>query len=266
MRFIKLIIIVFSTYCFLYSFSYSGNNFLPDKDTTLLSDYISSRRNVVNPHHIMLSLSNKKNISLFKFTSTNGKFDFIDLDNDGNRELIVYLPSSKGLHPLDWVYFFKNIDSTKFIYAGKIVAAYEDIEITSDQEFILDIHHAFSYFFSCYACYYDYPAATIISHIKLRYNKGRLQIITDEKARNVLAYNMSLFAKDAYPVLQQELDKDEGQRKVMAINLAVYHYLMGRNFSDTKNFFYAYYKKEDAELFWKKFVDEVKAMDKLNDF
>jgi hypothetical protein len=194
-------------------------------------------------------------------------YGFADLDNDGKKELVIS-NFTGGAHCCDEIYIFKNIGVNKYQHAAKLFAG--NTIITSKNEFIYDLHEMLGYFFTCYACGYSdtSDAAPIeLSTILLKYNKGKLSVLSiDKELRSVINDNLGKLCEQPYEKLDAEIAQDNGLRKEIAMNLAVFYYYFGKNIVETQKLFNKYYKYPDAKRIWAGFVKQLQYIRKDNDF
>jgi hypothetical protein len=142
--------------------------------------------------------------------------------------------------------------------------------VTPKREFEFSFDESFGYFFTCYACGYadTSDAAPIpLRSITLRYNKGKITIVPgDKELRNTINDNLGKLGELPFGKLDDELAMDEGLRKEVAMNLAVFYYSFGRNMLETQKLFNKYYRYPDAAKVWTAFSKSLLYIKKDNDF
>ena len=69
----------------------------------------------------------------------------------------------------------------------------------------------------------------------------------DNELKATINDNLSILGKRPYKKLSDDMDFDDGLRKAVALNLAVFHYSFGRNMVETKKLFDKYYRFPDAK-------------------
>lgn len=62
------------------------------------------------------------------------------------------------------------------------------------------------------------------------------------------------------------MDQDDGFRKEIALNLAVFYYSFGKNMLETQKLFNKYYKFPDTKKVWAAFVKNLGYIKKESDF
>lgn len=190
-----------------------------------------------------------------------------DLDNDGKKELLVS-NFTGGAHCCDEIYIFKNTGVNKFQYIVKLFAG--NTEITKEKKFIYNFHEQLGYFFTCFACSYDDTSKTApvpVHSITLKYTKGKLAILPgDKQLRNTINDNLAKLGAQPYEKPDDYIGQDNGLRKEIAMNLAVFYYSFGRSLPETQKLFYNYYKHSDAKKIWIAFVKNLNYIKSDNDF
>lgn len=190
-----------------------------------------------------------------------------DLDNDGKKELLVS-NFTGGAHCCDEIYIFKSIGVNKYQYVIKLFAG--NTEITKEKQFIYNFHEQLGYFFTCFACSYGDTSDTApveVHSITLKYNKGKLAIIPgDKELRNTINDNLAKLGEQPYEKPDEYMGQDNGLRKEIAMNLAVFYYSFGRSLPETQKLFYKYYKHPDAKKLWSTFVKNLNYIKSDNDF
>ncbi len=194
-------------------------------------------------------------------------YTFADLDNDNKKELVIS-NFTGGAHCCDEIYIYKNIAPNKFQYVVKMFGGHTII--TPKREFEFSFDESFGYFFTCYACGYadTSDAAPIpLRSITLRYNKGKISIVPgDKELSNTITDNLGKLGELPFGKLDDELAMDDGLRKEVAMNLAVFYYSFGRNLPETQKLFNKYYRYPDATKVWAAFTKSLLYIKKDNDF
>lgn len=194
-------------------------------------------------------------------------YTFADLDNDNKKELVIS-NFTGGAHCCDEIYIYKNIAPNKYQYVVKMAGGHT--VITKQRKFAFSFDESFGYFFTCYACGYTdttdkapFPLRSIL----LQYNKGKMSVIPgDKKLRNTINDNLGKLSELPFGKLDDQLAMDEGFRKEVAMNLAVFYYSFGRNMPETQKLFSKYYKYPDAKMVWTAFTKSLLFIKKDNDF
>ncbi|MEO7394457.1 MAG: hypothetical protein ABIU11_05895 [Chitinophagaceae bacterium] len=190
-----------------------------------------------------------------------------DLDNDGKKELLIS-NFTGGAHCCDEIYIFKSIGINKYQHVVKLFAG--NTEISPDKLLKYNFYEQFGYFFTCFACGYTDTSDTapVETHnIVLKYNKGKLFVITgDKELRSTITDNLDKLSEQPYEKLDNGLRQDNGLRKEFALNLAVFYYSFGRNLPETQKLFYKYYKYPDAKKVWAAFVKNLNFVKSDSDF
>lgn len=88
----------------------------------------------------------------------------------------------------------------------------------------------------------------------------------DPELKSIIHGNLGKLGKKPYQPLEKDVDFDDGLRKEMAFNLAVYYYSFGRNLTETQQLFSRYYKHPDAKKVWAGFTRQLRYMREQNDF
>jgi hypothetical protein len=189
-----------------------------------------------------------------------------DLDNDGKKELVIY-NFTGGAHCCDEIYIYKNTAPNKYQHVVKLFGGHTVITAAKEFEFMLD--ESFGYFFTCFACNIadTSDAAPIpLRSIVLRYAKGKLAVIPgDQEVRSTINDNLGKLGEFPFEPLD-ETGMDEGIRKEIAMNLAVFYYSFGRNLTETQRLFNKYYKHPDAKKVWTAFAKYLAYIKKESDF
>ncbi|HOZ67855.1 MAG TPA: hypothetical protein PLB49_11810 [Chitinophagaceae bacterium] len=244
-------------------------------DPTIL--FFQEGEKTKTPGKLMLLLKNKKTKSLAAFLKSLGNaelgeteygdYALSDLDKDGRKELLVYNYTG-GAHCCDELYIFKYTGLNKYQQVAKLFAG--NTIITKEKEFVYDFHEQYGYFFTCFACgYEDTTGAGLFSNssILLRYQKGKMGVVPgDPTLKKTILDNLEKLGKQPYQPLEDDIAQDDGIRKEIALNLAVYYYSFGRNTEDTRQLFYRYYKHPDARKVWAGFTRQLTYILAQNDF
>lgn len=241
---------------------------LPADPTT---EFFQQGEKIKATDKVLLVLKNKKTIRLNTFLKTADRqfADHVlaDLDNDGKKELLVS-NFTGGAHCCDEIYIFKNSGLNKYQQVAKLFAGHT--LITRNNEFIYSFVEHFGYFFTCYACTYDHTsdAAPIeVRSIALRYSNGKIIIHPgNQELRSIINDNLGKLGEEPYQLLEDAIAQDNGLRKEMAMNLAVFYYSFGKNLTATQALFNKYYKHPDAKKVWTAFAKQVQSIRLKNDF
>ncbi len=92
--------------------------------------------------------------------------------------------------------------------------------------------------------------------------KGKIQ----EMVLKTINDNLGKLGELPFGKLDDELAMDEGFRKEVAMNLAVFYYSFGKNMAETQKLFNKYYKYPDAKKVWTAFSKSLLYIKKDNDF
>ena len=234
------------------------------------SIFFQTGEKVKMPSKLMLVTKTRKTISLAAFLKSLGEYAdhaLADLDNDGQKELLVY-NFTGGAHCCDEIYIFKNTGLNKYQHVVKFFSG--NTVITADKQFRYDFYERLGYFFTCYACAYpdtsdESPVFT--SSILLRYNKGKILLVPPNmELRSTINDNLGKLGEQPYEKLEDASSFDNGLRKEVALNLAVFYYSFGRNISGTQKLFNKYYKFPDTRKVWASFVQQLQSIKNANDF
>lgn len=229
------------------------------------------------PGKVILQLKDRKIKSLAAFLKSLGNgeagemeyadYAFADLDKDGRQELLVS-NFTGGAHCCDEIYIFKNTAPDKYQHVAKLFAG--NTLITKERTFVYDFQEQFGYFFTCFACgYEDTTDAGPLpnSTITIRYRKGKMEVIPGNADLKALVRdNLEKLGEQPYQPLEDDIAQDNGLRKEMAFNLAVFYYSFGRNLTETQQLFFRYYKHTDAKKVWAGFARQLRYMRLENDF
>jgi hypothetical protein len=240
----------------------------PETDQTVL--FFQQNEKVSSPAAVKLVTKSNKIVSLQSFLQSNGIYAghvLADLDKDGKKELLISNYTG-GAHCCDEIYIFKNIAPNRYQHVVRFFGG--NTTITGNNEFVFNFYETFGYFFTCYACSFTDTTdeAPIETHnIILKYSKGKVAVIPgDKELRSTLNDNLGKLGEKPYQKLDTELAMDEGLRKEIALNLAVFYYSFGRNLIETQKLFNKYYKYPDAKKVWSAFVKNLQGIKKNNDF
>jgi len=194
-------------------------------------------------------------------------YGLVDLDKDGKKELVV-MNNTGGAHCCDEFYFFKNIGPNKYQYAAKTFAG--DVCVSDSNVFSYSFYQQLGYFFTCFACEYSDTSDTApiqMSGMLFKYQKGKLVVFPgDQELRSIINDNLGKFGEQPYKKIEStELGQDDGLRKEVAFNLAVYYYSFGKNIVETQKLFNKYYKFPDAAKVWAEFKKQLQYIQKASD-
>lgn len=242
---------------------------VPETDPTIL--FFQQGEKVIDPAKTLLVTKARKTFSLKKFTETElsdyADHVLADLDDDGKKELLLY-DFTGGAHCCDEVYIFKNTVPGKYQHVAKLFAG--NTIITADKQFVFNFYEHFGYFFTCFACAYTDTtdeAPLEVRSIHLKYTKGKLSVVKgDQELRSAINDNLGKLGEQPYEVLEDEISFDNGLRKEVALNLAVFYYSFGKSLPATKQLFDKYYKFPDARKVWGAFVKNLQEVRTNNDF
>lgn len=218
---------------------------------------------LADPAKIMVTTPARKTISLAKLMET-GNNEYVnhtisDLDGDGKKELLI-LNNPNG-QPVDELWFCKQITPYKYQYTAKLTGG--RVSPTLDKKWIYDISPVFDGFYTCKGCKYpdeSDEAPIPMKEITVRYSKGKLIIEkADQELRSIINDNLGKLGEKLAPIKPEE--DDDGTRREIAMNLAVYYYTTGKNLTATKTVFRKYYKAPDAATIWSAFT---KRLQKIN--
>ena len=191
-----------------------------------------------------------------------------DLDNDGKKELLIYIlriDVNPHRQP-DEIWFYKTAPSGKYQYAGKLINGHTII--SPEKTFSFNVKEYFEEFYSCYGCGYDDKsdeAPIKLQELQLKYIKGKLVLQKgDQELRSIINDNLGKLAERSVPLSAD--GKDDGTRKEMAINLAVFYYSFGKNIVETQRLFNKYYKQADAKKVWTKWLKQQQSIASQNSF
>ena len=248
---------------------YQRDSVIEAEDPTI--HFFQTGEKIANPVKTLLVTKTNKTISLSSLLKakemTYPEHTLADLDNDGKKELVIS-NFTGGAHCCDEIYIYKNIAPNKFQYVVKMFGGHTII--TPKREFEFSFDESFGYFFTCYACGYDdtSDAAPIpLRSITLRYSNGKITIVPgDKELRNTINDNLGKLGELPFGKLDNELAMDEGLRKEVAMNLAVFYYSFGRNMTETQKLFNKYYRYPDAAKVWTAFSKSLLYIKKANDF
>lgn len=233
-------------------------------------EFFQHHEKAAAPSKVIVITKTKKTLNLASYLKSLGESaDHVlaDMDNDGKKELLVY-NFTGGAHCCDEIYIFKNIGLNKYQHVSRLFAG--NTAITPEKELIYSFYEQFGYFFTCFAC--SYPdtsdeAPVPLHSIMMRYSKGKLQLVPpDKELRSVINDNLGKLGEQPYEKLEDASSFDNGLRKEVALNLAVFYYSFGRNLVETQKLFNKFYKFPDAKKVWSSFVSNLMAIKKQSDF
>lgn len=242
---------------------------VPETDPTTL--FFQQGQKAVDQAKLLVVNKAGKTVSLKKFIETElseyADHVLADLDNDGKNELLIY-DFTGGAHCCDEIYIFRSSVGGKFQHAAKIFAG--NTLITSEKQFVFNFYEHFGYFFTCYACGYTDTtdeAPIEVNSINLYYKQGKLLIKKgDQELRSTINDNLAKLCEQPFELLEDNISFDNGQRKEIALNLAVFHYAFGKNIVATKKLYDKYYKYPDARKVWTSFTKTLQSVRVNNDF
>lgn len=249
-------------------------------DTSAVADcyvaFFKSSTPVKNKSSQKLVLKNGKETTLSAFMKENymevdTQAGIKDVDGDGKKELIIWNYTG-GAHCCDEFYFFKEAGLNRYSFAGKLFAGNTCVD--AQNNFSYSLHESFGYFFTCFACSLpaDQEGATpddikYVADLTVIYKNGKLQIQPGTGAlKATIKKNLSLIKKLGWDGGVKEADFDDGRRKELALNLAAYYFLFGKNLVETKSLFTANYPFKDATKVWTQFVQNLNSVKRNNDF
>lgn len=275
----KLIPKIFFAASLLFSFSNlkaQVDSVLYQRDSVIESEtdptvlFFQQNEKAASPAAVRLVTKTNKIVNLPAFLRNTGIYaDHVlaDLDKDGKKELLISNYTG-GAHCCDEIYIFKNIAPNRYQQGVKFFAG--NTMITKNKEFVYNFYEQFGYFFTCYACAWTDTtdeAPVQLHNIVLKYNKGKVTVVPgDKELRSTIMDNLGKLCELPYENLPDASSFDNGQRKELAINLAVFYYSFGKNIPETQKLFNKYYKYPDAKKVWTAFVKQLQYMKKDNDF
>lgn len=205
---------------------------------------------------ISLVLPGGKRSSLPAFWKANfmeqyGQAALFDLDRDGSKELLLN-NFTGGAHCCDELTVFKNTGPNQYTQTARLFAGGT---CYADSVFVFDLHEAFGYFFTCYACGLEKGKALREPEpLRLRYAGGRMTAVPgDEALRKRILQNLAYLKKLGWAGPLKEGEFDDGRRKELALNLAAHYFSFGQNLAATKQLFEVAYPWKDAAAVWKEF-------------
>jgi len=248
----------------------SQKNITPLQDSSSSSDtgtdestnFFEKGKKVANPSTVFIIQKDKKKISLKQLLTSDefGARDYAlsDLDNDGKDELVAY-EFTGGAHCCDVITIFKNTAPNAYSYAASLFAG--NTLVTKEKEFEYGLYESFGYFFTCFACSLSDTTASApvpVNSIRLKYNKGKLEIVKgDQQLLQTINDNLKKICLLPYMKLDTDDSFDDGLRKEVALNAAVYYFSFGKDINSTKKLFYSYYKYPDANKVWSEFAKTI---------
>ncbi len=239
----------------------------PATDATIR--FFQENEKAGNASQIMLVTKNKVRINLASMLQKLGPYGdhaLADLDYDGKKELLLYNYTG-GAHCCDAIYIFKNTTADKYQQVAKLFAG--NTVIGDSNKFYYNFHESFGYFFTCFACVHEDTAdeAPIrTSRIALKYKNGIVSTSRgDQELRSRINDNLAKLGEMPYQKLDDEQQQDDGLRKEVALNLAVFYFKFGKNLNETQRLFNKYYKFPDAKKVWAEFVKTLNNVKKDSD-
>ena len=245
---------------------------IPETDPTVAFFQNNERLTAAAVKKITVVTKSKKVTTLSSFLKGQSMMDYpdavlADLDNDGKKEFLIY-NFTGGAHCCDEIYIFRNIAPNRYQHVVKMFGGHTII--TAENEFEFSFDESFGYFFTCYACgYEDTSDAALIPlrRISLKYNKGKFSVVPgDTELRSIINDNLGKLGELPFEKLEDDVEMDNGLRKEIAMNLAVFYYSFGRNLTTTRELFNKYYKYPDAKKVWTAFTKNLLYIKKDNDF
>jgi hypothetical protein len=224
------------------------------------ADSAKMRLRLANGHEV-----NWQQLKNDELMSSHVRWGLTNLNNDTVNELVV-LNYTGGAHCCDEVYVFEEQPS-HFVQKAKLFGGFICIDAAS-KLFIFSFNEALGYFFACYACGFADSTGrfNIIREIELRYDNGRFVVVPPHADTEKQLYqNLQLLAAHKYENMEEGL-MDSGWRKEFAMNIAVWHYNHGKNWTATKALFDKYYNFKDAARVWKEFRNTLQEVERENDF
>lgn len=235
------------------------------------SRFFRNGEKVPDPRKLVLLDKTGKSTTLHAWLATEDRLlanhCLADLDNDGVKELVIS-GYTGGAHCCDEIFIYRNTGPGQYRYAAKIFGGHTLINTRREFEFSFD--ESFGYFFTCYACGLSDSSASApvpLRRITLQYKKGKLAVVPGTRElEDLVRTNLQKLGRLPYGKLENEQAMDEGQRKEVAMNLAVYYYSFGKNLEQTRKLFTNYYRFPDAGKVWSAFSKSLLYIKKDNDF
>jgi hypothetical protein len=200
-----------------------------------------------------------------EFMSPVSQYGKKDLDGDGISELIIFNYTG-GAHCCDEYYFFRQKSGQDFEFKAHLMGGQACIDAASNL-----ITYSFSellgYFYSCYACSFNDSSGNFktMREIQLKYTGPKLEIVPyDKNAEQQNLKNLDVLQKNGFEKIEETMDN--GWRKEIAMNLAIWHFNHNKNWKQTKLLFNKYYKFPDASKVWKEFHRTLAESEKENSF
>lgn len=216
--------------------------------------YFQSGEKLADPGKVIVVTAAKKTMTLASLLSnsklTSAEHVVADLDDDGKKELLVlnFTDGSAGWEDEIWVY--RQTGPNKFQYTAKLLGGLT--VLTPEEDFVFSLKGPFEKFFTCLPCNFKdtSDAAPIpLREISVRYNKGKWLLPKgDQELRSIIQHNLGKLGENI-PAVDPN-GHDDGTRKEIAFNLAVFYYSFGKNLTATKALFTKYYKASDALKVW----------------
>ena len=181
----------------------------------------------------------------------------IDLDGDGNEELIVQ-HFSDGAHRSYILNLFKKIDETNFVE----ILSRENVLIKEDSILRIWLYGELGLYHSCYGCYVITPKY-LEAKIDLIYNKGELSLARKDEELNLLIKENLRFLKDRGIPTMNNFASDDATRKSYLLHLATYHFNNHCDMNSTKRLFNEYYDHGDKVNIWAEMEDVLRKQELL---
>ncbi len=239
---------------------------IPTVATTL---FFQTGGKAADPSKLLVITPARKTVTLSALLATKqmtySDHVLADLDSDGKKELLVSNfsggPQLNQISPfIDEIWFYKNITPNKYQYTGKLIAG--TTIVTGGKEFIYNFIGSLGKFFTCDGCVYtdnSDEAPIPMKEVMVKYNKGKLSVVKgDQELRSGINDNLGKLGERATAIGPN--GEDDGTRKEIAMNLAVYYYSFGKNLAATKALFTKYYKQADAKKVWATFAKQLQVI------
>jgi hypothetical protein len=187
-----------------------------------------------------------------------------NFDNDTIPELLVHNYTG-GAHCCEELYVFEK-SGRKYKLKAKLFGGFQCIDASS-KIVSFSFNETLGYFYSCYACGYQDSSAGFrpIREIDLKYTDGKFAVVPyNADVDKQVIKNLEILKEHGFEDIDQGL-MDSGWRKEFALNLAVWHYNHGKNWTETKKLFDTYYPFKDATKIYKEFYRIIKDAEKESD-